>query len=460
MSKHKNCLSLLSGTILCSIIPTQAHSKPQPNIILINIDDLGWADLSYNGSKYYETPNIDNLHKLGVSFQVAYAAAANSAPSRASMLSGLYAPRHGVYTVNPATRGDAKDRNLIPAKNNKHLPDSIVTLPMVLQKAGYNTCNVGKWHVGKDPLKQGMNTNIAGNSAGHPKSYFSPYKNPNLTDGPAGECLTTRLGYEAANYIDTVSSNRPFFLYYAPYAVHTPLQAKDSLVAKYKRKQATPEHNNPSYAAMIENVDAAIGGIIKAATNRDNFENTVVVLTSDNGGVFDISKQTPLRAGKGSFYEGGIREPLIIYQKNVFQGGVEYRTPVSQLDLFPTFIELANIDYEGMLDGISLVKLLENGRDKALANRALYWHFPAYLEGGNEQTKDPIFRSRPVSVITHKGWKLIENYEDGTLELYHLTEDTSELSDIAQENPKKTAQLYKMLVEWKKLTRAALPTRM
>lgn len=462
MTTQTQYITLLSGVLVSSFAPLHVIAKDstedsKPNIILINIDDLGWADLGYNGSTYYETPHIDKLHKEGVNFSTAYAAASNSAPSRSSMLTGLYTPRHGVYTVNPAARGKAEDRSLIPAANNHLLPDSAEIIPMILREEGYATCHVGKWHVGYDPLEQGMDVNIGGTHMGSPRSYFSPYKNKNLKDGVKGECLTTRLGKEAANYIDTVSTQKPFFLYYAPYAVHTPLQANDSLVTKYKNKQKTEAHKNPVYAAMIETMDNTIGMIMNAVTKRTLLENTIIVFTSDNGGVYHISKQWPLRAGKGSFYEGGIRVPFIIYQKGTFERGKEYDLAVSQLDLFPTFMEIAGIPISEKLDGLSLLPLLENGKDKRLVNRALYWHFPAYLEGGNEETTDAIFRSRPVSVIRHKEWKLIENYEDSSLELYNLITDISEKINLSEIETKKRNELYKMLTEWKKETNAALP---
>ena len=459
MSRRTQYITAISGVLLTSVGAINAAEKDErPNIVLINIDDLGWSDLSYNGSEYYETPNIDKLHSQGVSFNVAYAAAANSAPSRASMLSGLYSPRHGVYTVGSSARGRVEERNLIPVANNLVLPDSTVTLPMALRGAGFATCHIGKWHVGEDPLTQGMDVNIGGSHWGSPKGYFAPYKNPNLKDGPKGECLTTRLGSEAAQYIDTISSEKPFFLYYAPYAVHTPIQASRSITEKYRAKKGTEAHNNPAYAAMIEAMDNTVGMIMDALSSRGILEETVIVFTSDNGGVYNISKQWPLRAGKGSFYEGGIRVPFIIYQKGVIEDIKVDDIAVSQLDIFPTFMEIADASYSNKLDGVSLLPLLEGGSDKMMRNRVLYWHFPAYLEGGNAETKDPTFRSRPVSVIQHKNWKLIENYEDGSLELYNLDVDPSERTDLSEKEVKRVKSLYKRLNCWKREVKAELPT--
>ncbi len=451
------------GSICMGInVNAQNTAIKQPNIILINIDDLGWADVGYNGSTYYETPNIDYLHSIGISFQNAYAGASNSAPSRSCMLTGLYTPRHGVYTVNPTTRGKDEDRKLIPCKNNHAVPDSLTLLPQILKSAGYQTCHIGKWHITSNPTNKGMDVNIGGFEAGHPKTYFSPYKNPYLKDGPNGEYLIERLAYEAEHYIDTINKQKPFFLYYATYAVHTPLQAKQELVDKYKKKTPTKAHYNPIYAAMVETMDKAIGNIMKAVERNDISEQTLIVFTSDNGGVYHISRQWPLRAGKGSFYEGGIREPMIIYMKGKYEGGITKKEMVSQLDLFPTFAELAGAKVPFKLDGENLLPLLDRGESKYLKERKLFWHFPAYLEAfkGLNEGRDSLFRSRPVSVIRYKEWKLIENFEDGVLELYNLEKDLSEKTNVALKETNVTKELYKELVNWRKETKAPIPTKL
>lgn len=450
-------LACMAASSMAQVTKTQ-----QPNIILINIDDLGWADFSYNGSTYYETPNIDRLHDMGISFQNAYAGASNSAPSRSCLLTGLYTPRHGVYTVGTPARGKSKDRKLIPYPNNLSVPDSFTLLPEVMKAAGYQTCHIGKWHVTKDPTTHGMDVNIGGYEAGHPNTYFSPYRNPNLKDGPVGENLTDRLAAEAVNYIDTINKKKPFFLYYATYAVHTPLQAKADLIAKYKQKKASKAHSNPIYAAMIETMDQAVGNVMKAVERNGIAENTLIIFTSDNGGVCHISRQWPLRAGKGSYYEGGIREPLIFYMKGKYEGGITRQEPVSQLDLFPTFAQLANAHVSFKLDGLSLLPLLDKGKTKYLNERPLFWHFPAYLQAYNgvNESRDPLFRSRPVSVIRLGDWKLIENFEDGALELYNLKQDVSEKHDVAKENPKIVKKLYKRLLKWRKETNAPVPTEL
>lgn len=439
----------------------QAIDQLVPNVILINIDDLGWTDLSCNGSTYYETPNIDKLRSSGVWFSQAYAGASNSAPSRACMLTGQYGPRHGVYTVNNPDRGRAEYRKLIPTPNQTSLPEGFQLLPRVLHAAGYQTFHVGKWHVTANPLTCGIEKNIAGNHAGNPRSYFSPYRNANLSDGEIGEFLPDRLGKEAVRLIEKADRTRPFFLYYATYAVHTPLQAEPELIAKYKAKAPTDAHKNPVYAALVEAMDRNVGRVLQAVRDNGLEENTLIIFTSDNGGVYEISKQWPLRAGKGSFYEGGIRVPLIIYQKGKYEHREIHDVCVSQLDFFPTLVDLIGVDTAQLtLDGTSLVQLLNDGADASLDKRPLFWHFPAYLENGNEETTDPVFRTRPVSVVRQGRWKLIENLEDGRLELYDLSNDEGEKEDLSAKCPVEKERLYHVLKDWREQVNAPVPTEL
>lgn len=455
------CVALAGVLSVREAHPKSKAPKVQPpNIILINVDDLGWTDVGYNGSTYYETPNIDRLHSQGIYFRNGYAGGANSAPSRACLLSGLNTPRHGVYTVNPPDRGRSEDRKLIPYENRMTLDSSVYTLPMALKTAGYQTCHIGKWHVGTDPLAQGVDINIAGNESGHPNSYFAPYGNRNLADGPEGEYLTDRLSLEAVRYLENVDKDRPFFLYYATYEVHTPLQAKPELIEKYKNKKASEAHNNPVYAAMVESMDQAVGRVLEAVEKNGLAGNTFIVLTSDNGGVYNISRQWPLRAGKGSFYEGGIRVPFIVYMKDKYEGGVTSGLPVTHLDLYPTFTELAGTDPVIRPDGESLLPYLDNGKTKYLEKRSIYFHLPAYLEGGNPETKDSKFRSRPVSVVRRGDWKLFRNYEDGSYELYNLKDDISEKNDLARERPDIVKKMAKDLDKWLKKTDAPVPSEL
>ena len=451
--------------ILCGILPLaagtlRAEHKKQPNIVLINIDDLGWTDLSFNGSTYYETPNIDQLRAKGVWFSEAYSGAANSAPSRASMLTGMYVPRHGMFTVGEADRGKAEHRKFVSIVNRTELEDGIQMLPQVLKNAGYQTCHIGKWHVTLDPTRNGMEKNIAGNNAGHPKSYFAPYHNKDLKDGEKGEFLMNRLGDEAVEHLRNVSKEKPFFLYYAPYEVHAPHQAEAHLIEKYTQKKCTEAHFKPTYAAMLEAMDRNVGKVLDCIREMGVEKQTLIVFTSDNGGLYSASRQWPLRAGKGSFYEGGIRVPLILYQKGRIEKKTVEHVPALQMDLFPTFLELAGISAEELLlDGKSLLPLLSD-KTEAYAGRPLFWNFPGYLEGGNKETHDPIFRTTPVSVVRKGDWKLIQYYETGEVELFNIRKDLSEEQDVSKTYPSKTKEMLNTLSLWKKEVHAPIPTEL
>jgi len=448
-------------TFTCiTLVACNTNAPKQPNIILINIDDLGWTDLSFKGSTYYETPNVDRLKNSGVYFSQAYTGASNSMPSRACLMTGQYTPRHGIYTVPPADRGKARDRKLMPCAIKEELDTQIQTLPLILKNAGYQTCHIGKWHIGKDPHWYGIDVNIAGCQYGQPPSYFAPYKNPNLPDGPEGEYLPERLAKEVIKYLKEVDKNRPFFLNYATYLVHTPLQPKPELEEKYRNKPSTDAHNNPKYAAMVEAMDNSIGQLLGALDDLGLTKNTLIIFTSDNGGVYNISKQWPLRAGKGSFYEGGIRVPMIFSWAGTIEGGRELSQAVSQIDFLPTILDITGIKKpEGhILDGISLLPFLKNPTHQT--PRTLFWHFPAYLEGGNSETTDPIFRSRPVSVVRHGDWKLIENFETGIFELYNVVNDISEKNDLIDVETKKASEMKALLKKLQNETNAPIPDQL
>ncbi len=454
-------IPLVAFVVFCLLAITACNkSDIPPNVILINVDDLGWTDLSCNGSDYYETPNIDRLKESGLYFPNAYASASNCAPSRACLISGQFASRHGIYTVYPADRGKSIDRKLIPCETNIVLDTNVITLPEILQSNGYQTCMVGKWHLGDDPKEQGFDINFGGYIKGHPDSYFSPYKNPQLKDGPVGEYLPNRLGNEAANFIKNRDKNKPFFLYYANYEVHTPLQAPKHLIDKYESKEKTDSHNNPIYAAMVEVMDNNIGKVIDMVEQEGLSKNTIIIFTSDNGGVYKVSKQWPLRAGKGSYYEGGIRVPMIINWNGVIKNATNH-TLVSQIDLYPTILSLLGIDVPNnlMLDGADLSSNILYNK-VSYSNRKLYWHFPAYLQGGNKETADSKFRSRPVSAIREGDWKLILNIEDNSTELYNISNDIGEENDLSKEFNGKNEQLLTQLLEWRRNVNACTPSEL
>jgi arylsulfatase A-like enzyme len=421
--------------------------KELPNIILIVADDLGWKDVGFMGSGYYETPHLDRLAGQGMVFNQAYAAAANCAPSRACLMTGRYTPAHGIYTVASSERGDARTRRIVPAKNTTVLRNEFHTLAEALQEAGYTTASMGKWHLGDDPCSQGFEVNVAGSLRGHPHSYFAPYGGPEL-EAPEGEYLTDRLTEEALSFMRQ-KRHQPYFLYLPYYAVHTPIQPKDSLEQKYQEKGGRDCQAHAGYAAMVDNLDRCIGLLLEELEQAGGRENTLVIFTSDNGGIREISCQDPLRAGKGSYYEGGIRVPLVFSWPGRIEAGVRLVDPVIHVDLYPTLVELMGKETPAELDGLSLWPLLDGTGE--LPERALYFHFPIYLQAyraGYDDGRDPLFRTRPGTVIRKGMWKLHYYYEDGGVELYDLQTDPGESNDLAAIYPDKKEGLLGLLREW------------
>ncbi|MDN3687436.1 sulfatase [Cyclobacterium jeungdonense] len=439
------------------------EKRIKPNIVFIFIDDMGWKDLGYMGSGFYETPHIDQLAKKGMVFTQVYANAANCAPTRACLLSGQYSPRHGVYTVARSDRGDQEARRLIPLPNSRTVPLEHVMIAEALKPAGYRSAAIGKWNVGNSPEKQGFDVGIPG-------SGFQGHFNDK------GEYLTDHLTEKAVTFIrenNPEKTGNPFFLYLAHYAVHTPIQAKDSLVQKYQEKQGTPYHNNSTYAAMIESVDQSVAKINGILEELGLVENTLLVFFSDNGGHGTYTSQKPLRGGKGMFYEGGIREPMFAYWPGKIKAGTVCEEPVIGIDFYPTFLELSGVEKptDYVLDGRSLVPLL-NG-EKTLNREALFWHFPAYLqsyEGMKDESRDTIFRSRPVSVIRKGDWKLLQFHEEWVLdggrenvsennsvELYNLSADIGETTNLAAVQVDKRDELLDDLLDWQEEVKAPIP---
>lgn len=454
-----NRIILIACLFLLFVSQTHAQSSDKPNVILIVVDDLGWKDVGFMGSNYYETPNLDALAKQSIVFQQAYAGAANCAPSRACLMSGQNTPRHGIYTVSPSARGSAKTRKIIPTPNTRDLAEHQETLAEVLQQNGYATASMGKWHLGPDPTSQGFDINVAGTRSGHPKTYFSPYQNPNLEDGPPGEYLTDRITDEALAFIENKKSE-PFFLYLPYFTIHTPLQGKEKLVEYYKGKpQKEGQGVNPNYGAMVTSMDENVGRILEQL-QRLKLENTLLIFTSDNGGIVRLSSQRPLRAGKGSYYEGGIRVPLLFNwpAQNWTPGRRE--TPVTNLDFFPTILGLLDIPKPTtkLLDGNDLSAVITT--QASLKKRDLFWHFPIYLEAysrGKDESRDPLFRTRPGSIVRSGRWKLHHYFEDNGLELYDLKNDLGERNNLANTKKRKAKQLLKKLDDWRTLTSAPVP---
>ena len=419
---------------------------------------MGWRDVGFMGSEYYETPNLDKLASGGMFFTNAYASASNCAPSRACMMSGQWTPRHGIYTVGNSDRGKSMDRRLVPTPNNEYMPDDNILIPEVLQKAGYATCHAGKWHLTDDPALRGFDVNIGGSHAGNPGSYYPPYKNVPSLEAPTNDYYLTNLIMDKTlQFLDGLGG-KPFFLYYSPYAVHTPIQPLKDLLPKYMNKPEWNGQNNAGYATMVENLDIQIGRLMDKLQKSGKLENTFILFTSDNGGPYEITRQWPLRAGKGSYYEGGIRVPMIAFWKGKIRAGTNSDVPVTNLDFYPTILEVAGVSKPvgKTLDGSTILPLLTGSG--TIEPRALYWHFPVYLQTGNKETQDTLFRTRPGSAVRYGNWKLIQYFENNDVELYNLEEDINEEYNLAEVSEIKRRELLKMLDDWRKETHAPVPT--
>lgn len=440
-------------------LTSHVAAAQKPNIVFFFIDDLGWTDLGCMGSEYYETPHIDRLAGEGMVFTDAYANAPNCAPSRACLMSGQYGPRHGIFTVGDPKRGNHQFRKLEPVENRTVLEARFVTMAESLKENGYISASMGKWHLGSDPRSQGFDVNIAGKEWGSPSGggYHSPYKYPNLVQTEKGEYLTDRLTAEATKFIEAQKQN-PFFLYLTHYAVHTPIQAKDELAAKYEKKPASEHHKNAKYAAMIESVDDSVGAVLKKLDELNLAENTVVFFFSDNGGFGGATSNHPLRGSKGMLYEGGIREPMIVRWSGVTKPGSRCGEPVIGIDYYPTFLEITGTkppaDYT--LDGVSFAPLLRDA-SAPLNREAIFWHFPCYLQGSGDPHGGP-FRTTPAGAIRKGDWKLIEWFETGRLELYNLKQDLGESKNLAESHPEKLAELHAEMKAWRKSVDAPIPT--
>ncbi|MEK9613178.1 MAG: sulfatase [Flavobacteriaceae bacterium] len=431
----------------------------RPNVIVINVDDMGWKDVGYMGSQYYETPNIDHLAKQGMIFTNGYASAANCAPSRACLMTGKWTPRHGIYTVGKSDRGSAKQRKIIPIQNTTTLSKDHSIIPEILNKIGYATCHSGKWHLSENPLEYGFELNIGGGHNGHPKSYLPPYQNVKI-EGAKNQYLTDLIMEKTLEFIDTV--NEPFFLNYAPYAVHTPIQPINDLLQKYDQKRPSNGQSNSRYATMVENLDRNIGLLISKLKEKNRFDRTLIVFTSDNGGLFGITNQHPLRAGKGSYYEGGIREPFFFVLKDRIRANSTSNIPITHLDLFPTILDYTGLKTSNLkFDGNSITPVLEEKVDTLI--RPLFWHFPIYLQAYNKinnQNRDSLFRTRPGSVVRYGEWKLHYYFEENEVELYNLANDVGEREDLSLMDPEKTKEMLNLLKKWWNETHAPIPSQL
>lgn len=428
-----------------------------PNIVVFLVDDLGWRDLSYAGSRFYRTPNIDRLAAGGVPFTCAYAPAPNCAPSRASLMTGQWTPRHGVFTVGSSARGKARNRKLVPIANRTDLDPDLTTLPELLDEAGYATACVGKWHLGADPTKHGFDVNVGGNASGSPRGgYFAPWNNADLNPAPEGTYLSDHLTEEALSFVSE-HAEEPFFLYLSHYGVHTPLQAPDADRELFEDVPPDGGQANPTYAGMVRAVDRSLGRIIEHLDQLELTEQTLVVFTSDHGGHGVSTSNAPLRGSKGMLYEGGLRVPLVLSWPGTLAAGQECEEPVTLLDLFPTLLSVSGppkLSMAAPMDGDNLMPWLTGSSE--WAPRSLYWHFPAYLEAYRKGASP--WRTTPAGALRSDGFKLIEWFEDGRVELYDLKADPGESQDLSGAHPRLAADLRAELHRWREQVGAPVPT--
>ncbi|RPJ58865.1 MAG: DUF4976 domain-containing protein [Acidobacteria bacterium] len=431
-----------------------APSNDRPwNVVLILVDDMGWRDLSCYGSEFYQTPNIDRLAAQGARFTDAYAGAPVCSPTRASLLTGQHPARLHLTDWIPG-RAPWPTARMLPARMEQQLALERKTLAEALAESGYISASIGKWHLGGPqhyPESQGFALNVAGNHRGSPSSYFGPFDLPGLKGGTSDDYLTEKLTEEAERFIEA-NREKPFFLYLTEFAVHQPIQARQPVIDKYQaRLRPDDPQQHPAYAAMVESVDVAVGRVVQKLEEVGIADRTVVILTSDNGGLIyegrskrAVTSNLPLRAGKGHLYEGGIRVPLIIKWPGV-TGGKACPVPVCSMDLFPSVLQMIGRPASEGLDGQSLASLLKGSQ--RLERQALYWHYPHYSNQGGV----------PSGAIRQGDFKLIEFYEDGRLELFNLREDLGETRNLAKANPDKAKELQQMLERWRRSVNATMP---
>ncbi len=465
--------------LLLPVVMTGCSSKPEkPNILFIVVDDLGYKDLSCMGSEYYETPNVDRIAAHSMIFTNGYATCAVCSPSRASLLSGKFTARHGITDWIGAKSGESwrkakRYTKMLPPDYLHHLPKEYVILPEALKEHGYRTFFAGKWHLGGQgfyPEDNGFDVNIGGYEVGSPPHgrYFSPFRDPKMTDRPEekGMPLSMKLAKETVKFIEQ-NKDTAFLAYLAFYAVHGPIQTTHDKWKKYRDKAEARgiaaqgfamerrlpyrlHQDNPVYAGLVSQMDDAVGYVLAALKKLHLDKKTMVIFTSDNGGVVSGDSYStnlgPLRGGKGYQWEGGIRIPYFIDVPWMHLRGRKNETPVTGADFYPTILDLAGIPLmpEEHTDGVSLVPLLKGD---TIPSRPLYWHYPHYGNQGGD----------PASMIREGHWKLIHYWEDGTNELYDLNKDISEQHDFSARYPEITREMAGKLLGWLRSVNAKYP---
>ena len=451
--------------LVCSVFShysVSAQTSNNVNILFIYADDLGYKDVGFNGSDYYLTPNIDKLAKEGMIFNNAYSGGANCAPSRACLISGQYTPRHGIYAVGNTQKGPVKEMRLKPIKNTRHLAQSNITIAEALKTEGYATGIFGKWHLGQendrtDPLHQGFDFAMDSNGrrgisvTADPKAVFQ------ITDS-------------ACDFIRK-NKDKTFFAFVSHHAIHGNHQARASTLDMFEKRNKGKHHSNPLLAGCIYDFDEAVGRVLECIKKYGLEKNTLIVFTSDNGGTPN-SSQEPLRGNKGSFYEGGIKVPFIVKWPGKISPGAVNNTPIINLDLYPTFAALGNINIPNnkILDGENLLPLFRGEKISTKRNK-IFWHFPGYLDRTVIRGRDSLFRSRPVTtmrkddykiMLYHEEWVLDGGWdnrkENNSIELFNLVNDPGERVNISSSMPLKRDEMIKDLLQWMKDTKAPMAT--
>jgi arylsulfatase A len=455
-SRRKFIKYLGIGTVALNLpcLSLSASESPRkPNIIFILADDLGWAELGCYGNTFNETPNLDKLAKHGMRFTDAYSAAPVCSPYRAALMTGQYPARIGIT-------------DYLRPNDKNHLSTKYVTIAEALSSAGYATGIVGKWHLtgyandGAEeypPAMHGFDETIVSENRGiGAGSYFHPYHfNREIRKRlPGKEYLVDRCNLEAVEFIER-HKDGPFFLYLSHYAVHTRLNGKPEIVAEFEKKEGSGKgpnagRSNPHLAAQLKSIDEGVGMIVKKLEDLELSDKTILIFTGDNGGESRVTSNGPLRAGKSTLYEGGIRVPLIVCYPKIVPAGTTCRTPTSNIDFYPTFCQLATVQPgpKQHIDGVSLVPLLKDP-EAPLQRTALYWHYP--LE------KPHFLGGRSCGAVRKGDWKLIEYFDTGERELYNLADDINEKNNLASTNPEKAAELQKLLNTWRKKVGAKIP---
>lgn len=447
----------------------QTQAEQPPNIVFIMADDLGWKDVGFMGAEFFETPHLDKFAKEGMIFTAAYSGGPNCAPTRACLMSGTYSPRHKIYTPGGKAKGNPKYmRLLVPAKGRKDktlnkkadglfpitndLDPNFVCIPEILGPAGYTSARIGKWHLGKDT--QGFDISTANGKGGPEGNFYS--------DVNVAESLTDR----AVQFIDD-NKNKPFFLYLTHWDVHTPIKARKDVVEKYKEKlkslsKKQQKRFNPTYTAMIEAVDTSVGRVVSKIDELGLSEKTLIVFTSDNGGLNHYAQLEPLRGEKGSLFEAGVRVPTFMRWPGKIEANTTCKTPITSVDYLPTFAKLANAKTPTFqpTDGTDISPLMHG---ETIDSRDIFWHYPLYLKGRGLTIDIPSgekysWRGFPATALRNKKWKAIHFFETNHVALYDMETDEAETTDVSKKYPRVTKQLTQTIQNWQRETNAPVPS--